>query len=198
MQNRLPFLFATLCFAFAACSDDAADSPDASTTVDAANDVFDAATADIPDSAPSPDAAIANCPSNFLPTSIGSVNDLVNENGGLVFTIALDSGNALTVNYALALQTNTAIPLTLPTILSEVTVFAGHTVDLDVGSAERSYAATAGTISFETVCATGTSGSMTDVAFSEIVELTNSPALVEDGCDMTYETLTFDIGSCPK
>ena len=198
MQNRSPFLIACLCVSFAACSDDAADAPDAAATIDAANDVSDAATTDTPDSSPSPDAAIANCPGNFLPTSIGSVNDLVNENGGLVFTIAQDSGNALMVNYPLALQTNTAMPLVLPTILSEVTVFAGYTVDLNVGSAERSYAATAGTISFETVCATGASGTMTDVEFSEIVEVTNAPTLVEDGCDMTYETLTLAIGSCPE
>lgn len=200
MQTTCSLLSACICFAFAACGSDTADSPDASSaTIDASSgDPADATTTGTPDSMSAPDAAIANCPSNFLPTSIGSVNDLVNVNGGLVLTVVQDSGNALMVNYALALETNTALPLTLPNLNSEVMVFAGYVVDLDVGSVERSYAATAGTIAFETLCATGASGTITDVEFSEIVEVSIIPTLVQDGCDMTYTTIAFDIGSCPQ
>jgi hypothetical protein len=77
------------------------------------------------------------------------------------------------------------------------TIAAGYDVDFAGMTAASSYAATSGTVVFDTLCDGGASGTISNVVFTA-VNGTFDLTPVEGGCSMSYDTLTFDIGSCPQ
>ncbi len=72
----------------------------------------------------------------------------------------------------------------------------GYDVDFNSQEAKTAYAATAGSITFDTLCDDGASGTVTDVVFVEVAGIYDPTPLI-NGCSLMYDTLSFDIGSCP-
>lgn len=88
-------------------------------------------------------------------------------------------------------------PITLDGSLTAAALVAGYQVDIAADPPEfrTGYIATAGTITFDTRCPTGASGTAAGVTFSEFAGTDISP--VDGGCSFTVANLAFAIGSCP-
>jgi hypothetical protein len=105
--------------------------------------------------------------------------------------------NIVIVVYDLTLEVDTDYDLADSlTNVAPPSIALGYDVDVASQAAKSAYAATEGTLRFDRICETGASGTVTAVVFSE-VEGTLNPAPIEGGCSQQYETLSFDIGSCP-
>jgi hypothetical protein len=141
------------------------------------------------------------CPADFVPASIGpTIADQVGMQGpayAAVAPVTFSPLNIVAVAYDLTLTT--ATDYDLADSLANVAVPSialGYDVDFASQNAKTAYAATEGIINFDTICAGGASGTVTDVVFAEIGGVAN-PAPVTNGCSLEYDTLTFDIGTCP-
>ncbi len=142
------------------------------------------------------------CPADFVPGSFGgTAADQVFAQAGAIAAIApvtFGPLNIVAVVYDLSLTTGTDYDLsdslenTAPP-----SVALGYDVDLQSQNAKTAYAATEGTINFDTICDGGASGTITDVVFAEVGGITDPTPLV-NGCDLSHDTLTFDIGTCPS
>jgi hypothetical protein len=141
------------------------------------------------------------CPDPFVPMAIGGTGDLIFAQSGAI--IGLSPIGSAPTNMAIVIWDETleldtsydfadSIANTAPP-----TIAAGYDVDLLGMTAASSYAATEGTIVFDTLCADGASGTISDVVFNAVAG-TFDLTPVEGGCSMSYDTLTFDVGSCPQ
>jgi len=140
------------------------------------------------------------CPESFLPASVGGVGDMVFMQAGAYLAVApLGFGplNIALVAYDLTLDLDTDYDLAVSlAATTPPSIVLGNDVDLSSMNAKAAYAATEGTITFDKVCADGASGTVTDVVFAEIGGIAD-PTPVEGGCSYSYDTITFDIGTCP-
>ena len=141
------------------------------------------------------------CPADFVPAQVGGGGfDQIQAQGEILIAFAAGFATTLDVTaviYDLTLELDVAYDLADGIgSLSAPAAAAGYDVDIDTFTAHTAYGATAGSIVFDSICADGASGTMTDVTFSEVVGVTN-PTPVVDGCSMTYESLRFNIGTCP-
>lgn len=142
------------------------------------------------------------CPSDFLPASIGGTGfDRFFAQGQFTAAIAPIIGGTFNVGavvFDLTLETGVEYDLAEGiATLSAPAAAAGHDVDINTFSAHTPYGATSGTIVFDTICAEGVSGTMTDVVFSEVSAVTDL-TVVEGGCTTSVKVINFDIGSCPQ
>lgn len=142
------------------------------------------------------------CPPNFVPAQIGGGGfDQVQPQGGVFIAIAAGFATTLDITavvYDLTLELGTEY--NLADALGSFTppaAAAGYDVDINGFTAKTAYAASAGTIVFDNICEGGASGTMTNVTFSEVEGVMN-PTPVEGGCTMMYESLSFNIGTCPE
>jgi hypothetical protein len=145
------------------------------------------------------------CPEGFVPDapSFGLVNMVDNSQiPGTTLGIGLYSfmggGHIMLGGYTTATTTVDteytfdADPLTMPLL------GAGYNVDIQAQSVDSAFAATAGTITFDTICAGGFSGSASNVTFSGVESLFN-PVIVPGGCTFTVTgPIAFSYGDpCP-
>lgn len=144
------------------------------------------------------------CPADFLPASVGGLPiDMVMSQGDLIFGIApLLSGqiNAFVVIWDNTLETG--VEYDLANAIETITppaVAAAYDVNQADLSAQTIYGATTGTIVFDTLCDEGATGTITGPVLSEVsggLDFQNIE-VVEGGCTLSYETLSFSIGTCP-
>lgn len=141
-----------------------------------------------------------SCPEPFVSAQIGGQFDQVNPQGGVIIALSPQIGspvNVFAVVYDMTLETGVEYNLAdAQTTQAPPAVAAGYDVDLTSFTAHTPYGAMAGTIVFDSLCEGGASGTITDVEFAEVLGVTN-PVPVADGCTMSYESLSFNIGSCP-
>ncbi len=142
------------------------------------------------------------CPADFVPSQIGGSGfDQIFAQGPVIVALAPIVGATLDVGavvFDLTLETGVEYDLAEAIgTLSAPAAAAGNDVDINTFSAHTPYGATSGTIVFDTICAEGVSGTMTNVVFSEVAAVTD-PTLVKGGCSMMSETISFNIGSCPQ
>jgi len=142
------------------------------------------------------------CPADFVPASIGGGGfDQIQAQAGAIIALAPSIGATLDVTavvYDLTLEVGTVYDLATGLgTLTPPAVAAGYDVDINSFTAHTAYGATAGTITFDTICDVGASGTMANVVFSEVLGVTD-PTAVEGGCSMSYDSLAFAIGdACP-
>ena len=140
------------------------------------------------------------CPEPYLPSDIGgSPADTVQMQGPFYIAaspVTFSPINALLVAYDLTLETGMDYDLTGAALAAPL-VLAGYDINITDQSAHTYYGATAGTVNFSQICATGVSGTMANLVLSEVGGIT-SPTPVAGGCSMSYDALTFDIGTCPQ
>jgi hypothetical protein len=144
------------------------------------------------------------CPPSFLPSNPPGIGqDMVR--GDLLpgSFIALrpffgTTLNALAVGYAqMDPVIGTPIDLSTITLGQPPAVGALYNIDINTFMPEAVYFATAGTLTFETACSVGASGTLTGATFSAVSGLTN-PMIDPNGCSFMVESLTFSIGMpCP-
>ncbi len=141
------------------------------------------------------------CPAAFLPANLGGPIDQVQMQGSLYVAASPLIGGTIDVAaviYDLTLETGVVYDFADSVAgLSPPALAAGYDVNVNNFTAHTAYGAFEGTIVFDTICETGVSGTITAPVFSEVLGVTN-PTPVVDGCTMSYETLGFDIGSCPE
>ena len=141
------------------------------------------------------------CPADFVASQIGGGGfDQIQPQGDFIVGIAPNIGLTLDVAavvWDLSMELGTEYNLADAVgALAPPAVAAGYDVDINTFMAHTAYAATEGIIIFDNVCDAGASGTMSNVVFSEVLGVTD-PTPVEGGCSMSYESLTFNIGSCP-
>jgi hypothetical protein len=108
--------------------------------------------------------------------------------GGHVLAVAYSTTPTTPIDTPITLD---ADPLTMPLL------GAGYNVDVQSQTFDSAFAATAGTITFDTICAEGFSGTATDVTFSGVDSLTN-PVIIPGGCTFDVASVTFSYGTaCP-
>ena len=107
-------------------------------------------------------------------------------------------GHALVSGYTTSTPPTIGEPITLDTDpLTMPLLAAGFNVDIQSQSIDSAFAATAGTITFETICAGGFSGTATDVTFSGVESIFN-PVIIKGGCTFDVASVTFAFGDpCP-
>ena len=142
------------------------------------------------------------CPADFLPAQIGGSGfDQFIAQGPVIVAIAPIVGATLDVGavvFDLTLEIGVEYDLAEGIgTLSAPAAAAGNNVDINTFSAHTPYGATQGTIVFDSICAEGVSGTMTNVVFSEVAAVTD-PTIVEGGCSTSSKAISFNIGSCPK
>jgi hypothetical protein len=77
-------------------------------------------------------------------------------------------------------------------------IFAGYNVDVQSQTFDAAYAATTGTLVFDTLCDVGFTGHATGLTFRGITGGFTNPQIDPDGCMFAVETLTFAYGEpCP-
>ena len=141
------------------------------------------------------------CPESFVPATVGGTFDQISMQAGAYLAIAplgLTSPlNVVIVAYELTLDLDTEYDLAESlAATTPPSIILGNDVDISSMNAKAAYAATEGTISFDRVCADGASGTVTDVVFAEVGGIAD-PTPVEGGCSYAYDTIAFDIGTCP-
>lgn len=108
--------------------------------------------------------------------------------GGHVLAVAYSTNPATAVGTPIPLDTD---PLTMPLI------GAGYNVDVQSQTFDAAFAATAGEITFTTICDVGFSGTATNVKFSGVDSLTN-PVVIPGGCEFMVAEVNFAYGDpCP-
>lgn len=140
------------------------------------------------------------CADPFVPADIGGATDQVFARSGAIIGLSplgFSPLNIVVVIYDLTLETG--VDYNFADSLANVappTVAAGYDVDTSAFTAHTAYAATEGTINFDTLCDGGASGTISNVVLSEIAGIMD-PTPVVGGCSQEYTTLNFDIGTCP-
>jgi hypothetical protein len=141
------------------------------------------------------------CPPDFVPASVGGGFDQIQEQMGVKLALSPVLGppfNLVVVAYDLDLETGVDYNLADgPANLEPPGVAAGYDVNIANQTAKTPYGAFQGTIRFDSICADGVSGTITDVVFNEVEGVFN-PVPVADGCSMSFDSITFAIGAnCP-
>jgi hypothetical protein len=71
---------------------------------------------------------------------------------------------------------------------------AGYNVNPQTMQADAAVYATAGHVTFSSICASGVSGTATDVTFSAVDSIQN-PVIIEGGCSFHVDSVTFSYGT---
>lgn len=157
-------------------------------------------------------ASTCACPAEaFIPATVTpSGFDPVQGQQGITAAIGIiTAGNAVHVLLVSYVNSDAA---TNPTVLDQEydlatitppnvpTVGAGYNVSIQSQSADATYVATEGKITFTTACSIGASGTLTGVTFKgATVDLQTGQLTVDPlGCTFTVPSVTFSIGkACP-
>ena len=144
------------------------------------------------------------CPPNFVVANPAFVFDQIDSSMVPGTTIGFgvfsnNGGHALVGGYTTAEPPTVGEPITLDAEpLTMPLLAAGYNVNIQEQSIDSAFAATAGTITFDTICAGGFSGTATNVTFSGVESIFN-PVIIEGGCTFDVESVTFSFGDpCPK
>ncbi len=135
------------------------------------------------------------CPPQFVPASLsGSIQSIMGVTVGAYIDFA--GPNLATIGYDPAATTlDTPIALTGAATLPNVG--AGYQINVSTFIPHTAYLASSGTIEFDTACAAGITGTLSDVVLTEVDTATG--ALLPGGCTLTLEeTVPFSFGgACP-
>lgn len=142
-----------------------------------------------------------SCPAAFLqPTHAGSANDIfqnatANLRVGIGFEPDAGGLNGLIIGWNPAMtMTGQAYNLAGAVLGTPPLVAAGYHFDMATFQPKAAFYATAGTLTFTSICASGVSGTLTDAQFSAVAGLMN-PTVDPAGCGFSMASLTFSLGA---